>query len=102
MESGGQVVVGVNRFQAEEERPIPVLRVDPALEQAQVERVRQVRATRDAVGASEALKALERAARGSENLMPFILTAVEAYCTVGEISDTLRRVFGEYRETVIV
>jgi len=103
VETGGQVVVvGVNRFQVKEERPIPVLRVDPALERAQVERVRRVRATRHAARASAALEALEQAARGADNLMPFILAAVEAYSTVGEISDSLRRVFGEYRETVIV
>jgi methylmalonyl-CoA mutase N-terminal domain/subunit len=102
VESGEQVVVGVNRFQMAEERPIPVLRVDAALEQAQAERVRRVRATRDAAHASAALAALEEAARGSANLTPLILAAAEAYCTVGEISDALRRVFGEYRETVIV
>ncbi len=102
VERGEQVVVGVNRFQSEKETPIPLLRVDPELERAQVERLRQVRATRNAAAANAALEALERAAATSENLMPHILAGVEAWCTLGEISDALRRVFGEYRESVVV
>jgi len=79
-----------------------VWRVDAALERAQIERVGQVWARRDPAAAERALAELEAAARSSRNLMPLILAAVEAYCTVGEISDALGRVFGEYRESVVV
>ena len=99
IESQEQVVVGVNRFQLEEEPTVNVLRIDPALEQAQVERVRALRARRDAARASAALEKLQQAASTTENLLPHMLECVEAYSTVGEISNTLRRVWGEYRET---
>jgi methylmalonyl-CoA mutase N-terminal domain/subunit len=95
------IVVGVNKFQVEEEAPIPVLRIDPELERAQVERLRAMRARRDARAATAALDAIESAAQGTENLMPLIVEAVERYATVGEISDRLRKVFGEYRESVV-
>ena len=102
VESGEQVVVGVNRFRSEQKTPVPVLRVDAALERAQIERLGNVRATRDTAAAARALSELESAARSSRNLMPLIMAAVEAYCTVGEISDALGRVFGAYRESVVV
>ena len=102
VESGEQVVVGVNRFRTDTQKPIPVLRMSPQLESAQVERLRHLRATRDPAAAAAALEALERAAASSGNLMPFILAAVEARCTVGETSAAMRRVFGEYRETVVL
>jgi len=96
------VVVGVNRFEVEEEKPIPIQKIDPALEAKQIERVRALRAKRDAGVWKDALKKVEDAARSGENVMPGILAAVEAYATVGEISDAMRRVFGEYREAVVV
>ena len=102
VENGEQVIVGVNRFRTNTQKPISVLRVDPQLESEQVERLRRLRATRDPAAAAVALEALERAATSSDNLMPLILAAVEAWCTVGEISAALRRVFGEYRETVVL
>jgi len=98
VESGQRVVVGVNRFQQEEERVAPTFRLDPALERAQVERLREVRAGRSQSAVAEKLAALERAGRGSDNLMPPMLDAARVYATVGEISDCLRRVFGEHRE----
>lgn len=98
VETGEQVVVGVNRFQREEDGAIGTFRVDPALEQAQIERLRQVRAGRDRHAVNAKLDLLEQAARGAENLVPLILDAAAAYATVGEISDRLRAVFGEYRE----
>ena len=100
VETGDQIVVGVNRFRIEEEKPIPILRIDPEIERRQIERVRAVRARRDQVRVEAALAALEEAARGTENLLPRILDCVEAYATVGEISNRLRRVWGEYREAV--
>jgi len=102
VERGEQVVVGVNRFQAEEERPIPTLRIDPEIERSQVARLNALRARRDAVKSRATLETIERRARGSENLMPAILAAVESYATVGEISDALRRAFGEYHESVVI
>jgi len=99
IESGAAIVVGVNEFRSAEESPIPTLRVDPAIEQAQVERVRAVRERRDAERAGSTLAKLEDAARGTENVMPRILDCVEAFVTVGEIANQLRKVWGEYRET---
>ena len=81
---------------------MPAQYINPALEKTQVERVQRARARRDAATWKAALTAVEETARGAENLMPHILRAVEAHATVGEISDALRRVFGEYRETVVV
>jgi methylmalonyl-CoA mutase, N-terminal domain len=98
IESGQRIIVGINRFQQEDEHAIPTFRLDPELERSQVERLRQVRASRSAASVTEQLDALEKTARSGENLMPVILDAAGAYCTVGEISDRLRRVFGEYRE----
>ncbi|MGE0102515.1 MAG: methylmalonyl-CoA mutase [Blastocatellales bacterium] len=99
VESGDAVVVGVNRFQIEEDSKIPTLRIDPSFEQAQVERVRKVRAERDVKAAHSALEKVELAARTGANLMPPIIAAVEAYATLGEISDRMRIVFGEYSES---
>src|SRR3989454_5692182 len=96
------VVVGVNRFAVEDEKPIPIQRIDESLERRQVERLRALRARRDPQPWKDALKQLEDAARSGANLMPHILAAVEAYATVGEISDTMRRVFGEYKEAVVI
>jgi len=102
VEQKDQIVVGVNEFVAAEQRQIPTLRIDPQMERVQVTRLKALRAKRDSVKASAALAELERRARTSENLLPAILQAVEVYATVGEISDALRRVYGEYRESVVI
>jgi methylmalonyl-CoA mutase N-terminal domain/subunit len=102
VERGEQIVVGVNRFQAEQGQPIPTLRIDPEIERSQVARLQALRARRDAANARAAIEEVERRASGSDNLMPAILAAVEAYATVGEISDALRRAFGEYHESVVI
>ncbi len=102
VEKADAIVVGVNRFTVEHEPPRHAQTIDPAIEAAQVERLREVRASRDAVACERALAEVESAARGSDNLMPRILTAVEAYASVGEISDRLRAVFGEYEEAITV
>ncbi|PYP88639.1 MAG: methylmalonyl-CoA mutase [Blastocatellia bacterium AA13] len=96
VESKEQVVVGVNRFVTEESTAVPVLRVDERLELEQVERVQKIRLERDDLEARQALDGVESAARGDDNLMPHIIHAVESYATLGEISDRLRLVFGEY------
>ena len=102
VESGEAVVVGVNRFRADEEAEVPTLRIDPAIERAQVERLRALRERRDNERVEVTLTLLEEAARGTENLLPRILDCVEALATVGEISRRLRHVWGEYREAVTV
>jgi methylmalonyl-CoA mutase N-terminal domain/subunit len=102
VERGERIVVGVNRYQAEEERAIPTMRIDPDVERSQVERVRALQARRDATSAQAALAAVEARAKSGENLMPAICHAVEAHATVGEIADAMRRVFGEYRESVML
>jgi methylmalonyl-CoA mutase N-terminal domain/subunit len=96
------IVVGVNEFSSEQEVAVPIQRIDEALEGRQVERLRALRVRRDMSVYAAALRRVEEAARGGGNLMPQILHAVESYATVGEIADVLRRVFGEYRETVTV
>lgn len=101
IESGEKTIVGVNQFRQEEVAPIPTFKIDAELERQQVARVREVRASRSASTVQERLAALENAARGTENLMPHIVRCAEAMTTVGEISDTLRRVFGEYQELSI-
>nr|MDP9113680.1 methylmalonyl-CoA mutase family protein [Acidobacteriota bacterium] len=98
VESGEAIVVGVNRFQESEPSSPVVFKTDPSIERRQIERVRQLRATRDPLPHAASLESLEKAARTSENLMPHILSACASQATVGEISDRLRKVFGEYKE----
>ena len=102
VETNDAIVVGVNSFQLDEELPTPILRIDERIEREQIARTQAVRAKRDANAATNALDAIEKVASGTENLLPHILTAVEAHVTVGEISHTLRRVWGEYRESVTI
>ena len=102
VEKKDQIVVGVNEFVAEEQRAIPTLRIDPQIERDQIARVQALRAKRDATRTVAALAELQRRAATNDNLLPAILAAVEAYATVGEISDALRRVFGEYQESVVI
>ncbi|MGB7553120.1 MAG: methylmalonyl-CoA mutase family protein [Candidatus Korobacteraceae bacterium] len=96
------IVVGVNAFELQEEKPIPLQHIDESLERKQVERLRAVRAKRDQAKWQAALKKVEDTARNTGNLMPPIVEAVEANATVGEISDAMRRVYGEYHETVVI
>ena len=102
VESKEQTVVGVNDFVADEGRSIPTLRIDAEIERSQIARLNALRARRDSLLVQAALAELARRAASTENLLPAILAAVEAYATVGEISDALRRVFGEYQESVVI
>ena len=102
VDTGEATVVGVNRFTVENDPPIPTLHIDEALERKQVERVRALRAKRDAGPWQASLEGIRDDARSGANVMPAIVDAVESYATVGEIASTLREVFGEYRETVVV
>ncbi len=96
-----RLIVGVNAF-TQEAAPVPVMQVDPHIEAEQVERLRAMRGRRDAAAHAAALESLERAARGTENVLPHVLGAVKAYATVGEIANTLRRVWGEHTETLVI
>src|SRR5689334_6977390 len=98
VESEDAIVVGVNKFQVDEEDAVSTLRIDPSLESAQVERVRALRARRDQDRCERSLASLDEAARSEANLLPSILDCVESYATVGEISNRLRKVWGEYKE----
>lgn len=102
LERQDAIVVGVNRFRVDEEEAVPTHRMDSGIEQAQIERLRALRARRNNEAAETALVRLEEAARGTANLLPLILECVESYATVGEISNRLRSVWGEYREAVVV
>jgi len=99
VEQGKQIVVGVNKFQTERAESPQSLQIDPGLERRQIERVRQIRASRSKDEVHTALSRLDAAARGTENLIPRILDCCRVFATVGEISDALRSVFGEYRES---
>jgi methylmalonyl-CoA mutase, N-terminal domain len=101
VEAKEQVVVGVNAFKAEDP-PVTVMKVDPALEASQVASLKRFRAERNNLAAKQGVDAVRTAAKGKENLMPHIVAAVRAEATLGEISDALRDVFGEYRETVVL
>ena len=103
IEARERVVVGVNEYVMEEEkRALKLLKVDPAVRDRQIARLQEVRRRRDNAKVGELLAKLEEAARGSDNLMPVILECVEAYATLGEICDVLRKVFGEYRAPVLL
>jgi methylmalonyl-CoA mutase, N-terminal domain len=97
-----KIVVGVNDFMAEENRAILTLRVDAEIEHTQIARLQALRTKRACGPVTGSLAELRRRASTAENLLPAILAAVEAYATVGEISDVLRGVFGEYQETVVI
>jgi methylmalonyl-CoA mutase N-terminal domain/subunit len=97
VESGRRIIVGMNRFEVEEERNTPVMHIDDSIRTMQMEKLAALRASRDGEKAAACLARIGEAARGTENLMPRVLDAVENLCTLGEISDELRKVFGEYR-----
>ncbi|MBI2815937.1 MAG: methylmalonyl-CoA mutase family protein [Acidobacteria bacterium] len=101
IESGEKIIVGVNAFAGEHRSP-EVLSIGESVAEQQSEKLRQLRKCRDASRASSAISALEKAARDTNNMMPAILECVRAYCTVGEICDCLRTVFGTYQETSVI
>ena len=101
VEAKQRVVVGVNRYELEDETPIEILRIDPALERQQIDRVRALRGRRDSAAVEQALAELKRAAAGDTNLMEPIMAASRAYVTMGEMCDALREVWGIWRETPV-
>jgi methylmalonyl-CoA mutase N-terminal domain/subunit len=98
LDRGEKIIVGVNGYQVPEERPIEFLKIDPEVERRQVERVRRIKRERPQQTVREKLGRVHAAARNGDNLMPPVIDAVKAYCTVGEICDVFREVFGEYRD----
>ncbi len=102
IEEQERVVVGVNRYTESGEQPIDLLKMDPATSRRQIERLKEVRLSRNQGEVASALQDLRKAAQGEENLMPYIMTAVKAYATLGEICGALRDVFGEYQQHVIL
>jgi methylmalonyl-CoA mutase, N-terminal domain len=104
VESGEQIIVGVNKYvmPQDEKAKVNILRVDPEVQRRQIERLKRVRAERDNRAVKRALERLEEAARSRENTMPYILEAVKAYASVGEIMEVLKKVHGTYREPAMV
>jgi methylmalonyl-CoA mutase N-terminal domain/subunit len=100
VETGEKVVIGVNKFQVEEEPPSGLLRVDPRVMDEQKAKLQALRSSRDNARVDASLAKLKEAANTSENLMPYILDAVKSYATIGEITNVLKEVFGEYQQTV--
>jgi methylmalonyl-CoA mutase N-terminal domain/subunit len=101
LEARQRIVVGVNRYETDEGAPVDILRIDPALEQQQIERVQALRARRNSAAVQAALARLKDGAAGNANLMPLIVDASRAYVTMGEMCDALREVWGVWRETPV-
>ena len=98
---GEKAVVGVNKYVMPDEKPVEYLRIDPAIEREQIERVGRVKASRDPARVEKRLKQLTAACRDNQNVMPVLVDAVKDYVSLGEIADVYRRVFGLYREPII-
>jgi len=97
IESGDKIIVGVNKFTIDKEAPIPGFKIDDSIRQLQIDKLTKLRSERDNTTASNCLENIALAAKDGSNLMPFVINAVEAKCTLGEIADVLRKEFGEYR-----
>jgi len=102
VDSGEQVVVGVNKFTTEEESHIELLEINEEVEKRQVEKLRKLRSERDNEKVKQALDKVRKVAAGDENIMPVLIEAVKTYATLGEISGAMRDVFGDYREPNII
>ena len=96
IESGEQVVVGVNRFQSEETQPVPTFKLDPGAAERQIAKLQAVRSRRNAAAVHSGLEELRRACHAGDNVMPAIVACVKEYATIGEISDVWREVYGSY------
>ena len=97
IESGEKIIVGVNKFGLQKEEPIPVFKVDDSIRVHQVEKLTILKSSRDQQAVKNALEAVRSHAIDGSNIMPSVVNAVEQYCTLGEISDVLRQIFGEFR-----
>jgi methylmalonyl-CoA mutase N-terminal domain/subunit len=97
IENKEKIIVGVNRFTIDEKNKIPLLKIDDAIREMQAKRLQALKAKRNNEQVQNSLCKIETAAKEGTNLMPVVIEAVENFCTLGEIADTLRKVFGEYR-----
>lgn len=97
IESGEKIIVGVNKFTVDVETPVPGFKIDDSIRQLQSSKLAELKANRDALRVQKCLQQIKQAAEGTQNIMPFVLEAVEAYCTLGEIADVLRQVYGEHK-----
>ena len=97
IESNEKIIVGVNKFQSNSNQDIPVFKIDESIRQQQIDKLILLKSQRDSNKVAQCLQAINATARGTENLMPCVIAAVENHCTLGEIADTLRAVFGEYQ-----
>lgn len=102
LENEERIVVGMNKYQTKEESPKNLLKLDPAIQKNQIEKLKNIKEMRDNKLVSQSLNELKEAAKGKENLMPYIINSVKAYSTLGEISNILKEIFGEYNENVVV
>jgi len=102
VDSKEQILVGVNAFAVDHEKPVSLQKIDPELERRQVERLRAFRVKRDQEKTSAAVRKVDETARAGGNLMPVIVDAVESNATIGEICDAMRAVFGEYKEVMVI
>ena len=100
IEQGKRIVVGVNKFQIQEEQPKDLLKVDPSVGELQEQKIKQLKTTRDNLQVNAVLEELKQCAQTDKNLIPIIIKCVKAYCTLGEICDALRAVFGEYKAPI--
>jgi methylmalonyl-CoA mutase N-terminal domain/subunit len=97
IESNEKIIVGVNQFRNDSEIDIPILKINESIRQEQIKKLQALKNNRDQQKVDNCLKAIKNAATNGTNLMPPVIEAVEAHCTLGEISDTLRTIFGEYQ-----
>ena len=97
IENGEKIIVGVNKFQSKEETAIPVFRIDDSIREQQIQKIKRLKETRNKEKATKCLEVLHKKASANENIMPSVIDAVENYCTLGEIADVLRKLFGEYK-----
>ena len=97
IESKEKIIVGVNAYTVNKEEQVPVFKIDDSIRQVQIEKLNALKNKRDGVKVSQSLESIAAAAKDGTNIMPHVITAVENYCTLGEVADTLRKIFGEYK-----
>ncbi len=102
IEANDRIVVGVNKYQTDEDEPTELLKIDMKVQEEQIKFLNKMKAERDNIVVKEKLEKLKNAAEGKDNLIPLIIDAVKTYASIGEISNTLREVFGEYNENVVI
>ena len=102
IENKDRIIVGVNKFEIEEEAPKGLLKVDPMVGERQKEKIKELKQRRDNDKVKETLEALRKACNSDENIMPYILDAVREYATLGEVCGVMREEFGEYKQAVMI